>query len=47
MLSILPELSEEDIVYTAFDTGRDVEDWEYSAIYDNFSEESFQIVVLT
>jgi len=33
---------EEDIVHIAFDTGRDVEDWEYSAIYDNFSEESFQ-----
>ncbi|NLZ49250.1 MAG: hypothetical protein GX895_10835 [Clostridiales bacterium] len=33
---------EEGIVHITFDTGRDVEDWEYSAIYDNFSEENFK-----
>lgn len=33
---------EEGVVHISFDTGRDVEDWEYSAIYDNFSEESFE-----
>lgn len=33
---------EEGIVHITFDTGNDVEDWEYSAIYDNFSEENFE-----
>lgn len=33
---------EDGIVHITFDTGRDVEDWEFSAIYDNFSEENFE-----
>jgi hypothetical protein len=32
---------QEDIVHIYFDTAKDVEDWEYSGIYDNFPEESF------
>lgn len=28
-------------VHIFFDTGKDVEDWEYSGIYDNFPEEEF------
>lgn len=30
-----------------FDTNRDVEDWEFSAIYDLFDEESFSNIVKT
>jgi hypothetical protein len=33
---------EDDIVYIYFDTKRDVEEWEYSAIYDLFNEEAFE-----
>lgn len=32
---------QDQIVYFYFDTGKDVEDWEYSGIYDNFPEEGF------
>lgn len=31
----------EDMVYMYFDTNKNVEEWEYSAIYDLFNEESF------
>jgi hypothetical protein len=31
----------EDEVYVFFDTQRDVEEWEYSAVYDLFNEEVF------
>lgn len=32
----------DDIVYMYFDTDKDVEEWEYSAIYDLFNAESFK-----
>ncbi|MBE6071710.1 MAG: hypothetical protein E7208_07100 [Clostridium butyricum] len=32
----------DDIVYMYFDTDKDVEEWEYSAIYDLFNEEAFK-----
>lgn len=32
---------EEGKVYIFFDTKNDVEDWEYTAIFDNFNEELF------
>ena len=31
-----------DSVYIKFDTNKDVEEWEYSAIYDVFNMESFE-----
>jgi len=31
----------EDTVYMYFDTNKNVEEWEYSAIYDLFNEEAF------
>ena len=31
-----------DIVYLYFDTNKDVEEWEYSAIYDLFNDEVFK-----
>ena len=31
----------EEIVYIHFDTNKNVEEWEYSAIYDLFNSESF------
>ena len=31
----------DNIVYMYFDTDKDVEEWEYSAIYDLFNEEAF------
>ncbi|MDP4089813.1 MAG: hypothetical protein Q8930_11160 [Bacillota bacterium] len=34
--------SEEDNVYIFFSTDRDVEEWEYTAIYDLFPEDSFE-----
>lgn len=30
-----------NVVYMYFDTDKDVEEWEYSAIYDLFNEEAF------
>lgn len=36
-----------DVVYLSFDTGRDVEDWEFSAVFDMFDEECFKNSVLT
>ena len=32
----------DDIVYMYFDTNKDVEEWEYSAIYDLFNVEPFE-----
>ena len=32
----------DDIVYMYFDTNKDVEEWEYSAIYDLFNDEVFK-----
>ena len=32
----------EDIVYMFFDTNKNVEEWEYSAIYDLFNVEAFK-----
>lgn len=32
----------DDIVYMYFDTNKDVEEWEYSAIYDVFNMELFE-----
>lgn len=31
----------DDIVYMYFDTNKNVEEWEYSAIYDLFNDEAF------
>lgn len=31
----------DNVVYMYFDTDKDVEEWEYSAIYDLFNEEAF------
>lgn len=31
----------DNVVYMHFDTDKDVEEWEYSAIYDLFNEEAF------
>lgn len=33
---------EDNKVYLYFDTNKDVEEWEYSAIYDLFNEEAFE-----
>ena len=33
---------EDNKVYVYFDTNKDVEEWEYSAIYDLFNEEAFE-----
>lgn len=33
---------QDNLVHIYFDTAKDVEDWEYSAIYDNFPEDSFE-----
>lgn len=38
---IIKTFCQDDIVHIYFDTGKDVEDWEYSGIYDNFPEEEF------
>ena len=32
----------DDIVYMYFDTNKDVEEWEYSAIYDLFNDDIFE-----
>ena len=32
----------DDIVYIYFDTNKDVEEWEYSAIYDLFNDDIFE-----
>lgn len=32
----------DDIVYIFFDTNKDVEEWEYSAIYDLFNDDIFE-----
>lgn len=39
---ITKAFSEEGTVYIYFSTIRDVEEWEYSAIYDLFPEDSFE-----
>lgn len=36
---------EGDKVYMYFDTNKDVEDWEFTAIYENFDEDSFKDIV--
>lgn len=39
---ITKAFSVEELVHIYFSTGRDVEEWEYSAIYDCFPEDAFE-----